>query len=204
MAFPTTGVLDNFTYSNGVLATVSGGAWSSPVGLDFTVSSNTIFPVSGGGALVTYATAGNIDDCEVFVTISQLPGSGETCTVLWVDGSGNGYGVAYTHGAPGNIQALEITGYSGATLGATVALTLAAGDQIGMQISGATTIDAYSATGGVWTLHLTRSDATSTTARRIGLGSTGTNVGLDAFGGGVTIAPPASGGTMSLMRLWGP
>jgi hypothetical protein len=203
MAFPTTGVLDNFTYSNGALATVSGGAWSSPVGLDFTVSSNTLFPISGSGALVTYATSGNIDDCEVFITISQLPASGESCSVLWVDGSGNGYGVTYIHGAPGSIQVIEIASYAGTGLG-SAAVTLAAGDQIGMQISGATTIDAYTATGGVWTLQLSRTDATSTTARRIGLGSTGTTVGLDAFGGGVTVAPPASGGTMTLMRLWGP
>jgi hypothetical protein len=205
MAFPTVSVVDNFTYSNGALATVSGGAWSSPVGLDFNVSSNTIFPVVGAGAIVTYATGGDIDDCEAFITVTTLPGSGETAGLVWLDGSGNGYGVTYTHGAPGTLQVFEIAGYSGTPLGASASVTLSAGDQIGMQISGATTIDGYTATGGAWTLQLSRSDGTYTTARRNGISATGTNVGMDAFASGTTVAPPAGdGGTMVLMRLWGP
>src|SRR5688572_6372965 len=190
MAFPTTGILDTFTYSNGALATVSAGAWASPVGLDFNVSSNTIFAAVGAGAIVTW-TALSLTDCEGYITITQLPASGEVAAVIWVDGSGNGYGVRYTHGAPGAFISGELAGYAFTALD-TESLTLAAGDQIGLNLIISTnTIEGYTATGGVWTLRTTATDSTSITARRIGVAVTGTNAGLDSFGGGATIAPPA-------------
>ena len=207
MAFPTTGVLDNFAYSNGALATVSGGAWSSPVGLDFNVASQVLFPISGAGAIVTYATLGNVSECEAYITVTQLPGSGETAALLWIDGSGNGYTAVYVHGAPGSLGVYRMAGYASTLLGSTVALTLSAGDQLGMWVRpGTNEIEAFSATGGTWTSRATRTDATYTTARRIGLGASGTNVGMDIFGGGaVSPAPPATGGFMTPMRgTWGP
>lgn len=192
MAFPTTSVLDGFAYSNGALTTVSSGAWSSPVGLDFNVSSQTIFAAVGSGGIVTYATLGNISECEAYITITQLPGSGEAAAVLWMDGSGNGYGTRYTHGAPGTLIAGELAGYVFTALGSSVSLTLSAGDQIGLWMRPSINeINAYTATGGTWTLRATRTDTTSTSARRIGIACTGTTVGMDNFGGGQPLlAPP--------------
>lgn len=204
MAFPTTGILDNFTYSNGSLATVSAGAWASPVGLDFNVASNVIFPLVGAGAIVTW-TALSLTDCEAYITITTLPASGEVAAMIWVDASGNGYGVQYTHGAPGTFISGELAGYAFSTLDSE-SLTLSAGDQIGLNLIISTnTIEGYTATGGTWTLRTTATDSTSTTPRRIGIAATGTTVGMDAFGGGATSAPVGGGGTMTtLTRLWGP
>lgn len=206
MAFPTTGILDTFTYSNGALATVSGGAWASPVGLDFNVASNTLFAAVGAGAIVTYVTTGNIGTCEGYITITQLPGSGQVAAVIWIDGSGNGYGVRYTHGAPGAFISGELAGYVFTALDSE-SLTLSAGDQIGLNLDLATnTIEGYTATGGVWTLRTSAVDSTYTTPRRIGLAVTETTAGLDTFGGGATAAPPAGEtGFMGTMKgIWGP
>ena len=187
MAFPTTGILDPFTYSNCALATVSGGAWLSPVALDFNVDSNVIFPNVGAGAIVTW-NALSLTNAEAYITITQLPASGEVAAMLWIDASGNGYGVRYTHGAPGVLISGELAAYAFSTLN-SANVTLSAGDQIGMNLIISTnTIEGYTASGGTWTLRTTAVDSTSTSARRIGIAGTGTTVGMDNFGGGAPVA----------------
>lgn len=193
MAFPSTSVQDTFSYSNGLLASVSSGAWTSPVGLDFNVSGNKIFGSAGAGSIVTYATLGNITMPECYITITDLPSSGQAVAALWIDGSGNGYACQYTHGSPGSIIAGTVSGYAVTAIGASVSLTLSAGDQIGLEVNTTTnTVNAWSATGGTWTQRASRSNSTHTSARRVGLAVTGTAAGLDDFGGGAVTAAATS------------
>lgn len=195
MAFPTTGVLDNFAYSNGELSTRPGTRWSAPLSTSYSwnVSSGVVYPISAGGAICLDTTLGDILPAEAYVTIPNLPSSGQSVGLGWFDASGNGYVMAYVHGSPGSIAIQRVASWGGTTLGSAISVTLAAGDQIGLAVSvsgGTATIDAYTATGGVWTNRGSRTDTTYTSARKAAImASGGTVASLDAYGGGQPSAP---------------
>lgn len=184
MAFPTTPLLDAFTYSNGALHTVSGGVWLSPVGSPMNVTSNQIVPSVAGGSVNTHASL-SITDCEAYITVVTLPLTGEEASLGWLDASGNGYGIAYVHGAPGSLLIRESLAYAPTTLGAAISITLAAGDGFGFRVLvGTNEITGWTRSGAVWTLQGTRTDSTYTTARTLAVSGNGTTERLDDFGGG--------------------
>lgn len=201
MTFPATPIIDAFTYADGALQTVSGGVWLNPIGAWFVVNSNQIVPAVGAGAVNT-RNGLSLTNCEAYITIVTLPGTGEEASLGWLDGSGDGYGVGYTHGAPGTFVIRESAAYTPTTLGAAISLTLGAGDAIGFRVRTTTNeIEGWARIGGVWTLQGLRTDTTYTTARTLAVSGNGTTMRLDDFGGGET-PPPRLYMTLN-GRMWG-
>lgn len=201
MAFPTTGILDPFTYANNAsLVTASGGAWGTLFGLDFNVNSNAIFPNGSSGLVLWQALS--IASAEAYALVSQVPSSGDSVACAWLSNGGDGYVVTYQHGAPGFMRITRSTGFAPTTLGADVSLTIATNDSIGLYVS-AGTIEGWHHNGASWSLILTRSDGTHTTARRIGITTGGVTSGITDFGGGAPVAGGSPVGPLLQGKLVG-
>jgi hypothetical protein len=194
-AFPTTGVLDNFTGTNNVKLPDHDANWTNIL-LD-----NILFSNQAKGS-ATYQNRSLWEvafgaDSEVYVTLST---KGDTnswiglfirMTTL-VNSTTDGYSVYYMISA--GTDALNLWRVdNGVTtqLGATVSDEIAQGDQFGIEVIG-NTIQGYR--GGI--SKISRDDSTYTVAGYIGIecGFDGgwTNFPhLDNFGGGTIVAPPA-------------
>jgi hypothetical protein len=200
MAFPTTSVLDNFNRTN---ASTLGASWTQAGFADqrLQVVSNACAPSSGtnksNADYYNVATYG--PDVEVFVTIPTLAGQSNTSYGVWgrQTAGGNGYYAEWVEG--GGVDVYKLSSWGFTQLGATLTGTFAAGDKLGITITGTTTttITVYKYTGGAWSSLGTRTDSSSpyTAAGYIGahlyVSSAGGSPTFDDFAGGTVSADAA-------------
>lgn len=180
MAFPTTGVLDDFNRANGP----AGSAWTSPVAFEaaiFEVVSNKASDFGDGGGYWDASTFG--PDSEVYVDVATVNLMAKSL-VLRVGSPGSSYNGYRTRFV--NTTSLTVNRVDAGTstqLGASISYTIASGDSVGFEVIGSD-LAVYKKTGGSWSSIDTRSDSTHTSAGYIGwFGADGDDL-LDNFGGG--------------------
>lgn len=198
MAFPTTSVLSSFTFSDGLLQTVSSGAFQDdPSNGDSTtlsVSSNAVGQTAAGAASTWYNAAIFGPDQEVYLEITAaVQYIGLYLRIQQPSGSsstGDGYLVEYEAGTGLEIYAFT-NGVGGAGLTGGQSLTaLAVGDGFGASIIG-DTIQAYRRDAGVWSAYGTPAvDSTYAGSGYIGfILADSTTQRVDDFGGGTVYVP---------------
>jgi hypothetical protein len=196
MAFPTSGVLDNFNRANENPLS-DGGKWS--IGPDdfggtnnLRVASNECFmnatPANGYRNDQDYGP-----DAEAHMTLVVIP---VTAAVLYLRlvnigaGTTDGYAIYFDYNAsPDSWVPCRVDNDALSVLGATVSPgNSSVGDGLGIEMIG-TTLAGYDRRAGVWTQRFTRTDANYAAAGKIGLrlSDAGANARVDDFGGG-TIA----------------
>lgn len=201
MAFPTTGVLETFTGSNGTSPPNSN--WSNGIdgGSGIEIQGNQADTAhvtnSYGGGWWNAAQFG--PDVEAFVSVaSKSEENDQIGLAIRVQSPGNagtwdGYVINWDSklAATDEISVWVITNGSGTQLGATIMQEMAAGDKLGVEMIG-NSLKVYRYNGGTWTLLATRTDSTYTGAGFIGLNlrnanATGGNMRADDFGGGTVV-----------------
>lgn len=191
MAFPTTGILDNFNRADeGPPPTGwrSEGLVGASSGL--IVQSNTCKDSTADGGV--YATSYG-PDSECFYTWSTLPANGQSCRlgvrISTPGGSTSGYELRVNRvdANPGaDILYLRLDSGAATQLGATINDTdgaLSSGVKFGMDVSG-NTITGYVNRSGSWSSYSSQSDSTYTAAGYIGMRCSDTSALFDDFGGG--------------------
>ena len=211
MAFPTTGLLDDF---NRVAENpLANGTWSTPIrsgegtmAVGSGGSANAIIKGSGttGSSYWSAATFG--PDSEVFCLMSAVPGDNDWVQLYarTVDlglTTLDGYNLtAFKRSGADEWQIRRVDNGTDTVLGATATQEYANGDSIGFEIIGST-LTGYIKTAGVWSAVLSRTDATYSAAGNIGIRSP-TTVGVeDDFSGGTVVA--AGGATTPMRGLMG-
>jgi len=170
MAYPTTGVLDPFTYSDGALQTVSSGAWQINPFNDgasdgVSVSSNAVRPTvtPGGVGMAWYDAVAYGPDQEAHYTVSTVGGYFGIYVCVQQPSAGSATGDGYLI----EIEDVNLSFYrfdnavaTGIGAGPQTVTALASGDGFGVLRSGST-IQAYRRSSGVWGTYGTSvSDAT--------------------------------------------
>lgn len=198
MAFPTTGILDDFNRAN------TGPPPSSSWG------SNKVFSATANNLIVSSnaITSGNTNfqsswwnpstfgpDAECYITCTTLP-AGASDEVAFVmarlatpGGTGvDGYGVAVTKQSGTDlVEVYRIDNAAQTLLGASMSQEFSAGDSIGVECSGSSIRAHYKASGGSWTQLGSRTDSTYSAAGNVGVELFSTTVRLDDFGGGTVV-----------------
>jgi len=191
MAFPTTGILDDFTGTENPIST----NWSGPLYEGETELRKTGGVLLGGAGNSYWDADVNVGpNCEAYFTITTLPGDTFTLSVYarMVNvgtASMNGYRVKYQFkaGLTDQIFIDRITNKIATTIGGSIGLDFSVNDGLGIECIN-DQISCYRRTGGVWTLVGSRTDATYGAAGIIGI-ELGDGTGqVDDFGGG-TISP---------------
>ena len=201
-SFPTTGIIDAFDRADGQ-PSFTGGGWTNQIeGANsgtLSILTNQLAVLTNGtgeSSSAWYNTSTYGADCEVYCTVSTLPGAGnptELYARLASPGSAavDGYSVMFWH----SDSVLRVYRYdNGATtqLGADISRTSVAGDSFGMQIIGSTIEVWYKASGGVWSSYGTRTDSTYSAEGNLGVGMWFSTVRVDDFGGGTYVPPTAN------------
>lgn len=208
MAFPTTGLLHDFT----------GTAGTIPPSADWT---NLIAGTGSGIKIVSNNCGGNIGgdgtfssgwwnlstygpDCEVYCVVPtrQLTTPARILSLflgLITPGSSSVDGYRFdittdTATTPDDFWKItRVDNNVGTQLGSTVGQAYASGDSFGAERIGST-LTGYLKTGGVWSSVITQSDSTYTSAGYIGVQMEDSVFRIDDFSGG-TVVSAASGGT---------
>lgn len=189
MAFPTTGILDNFNradespatgWSDGPAATVymAGGV---------RVLSNVLAPVSGD-SWDYYNVAQYGPDCEVYATVSTYPVS--TWIELGLRGAPiNNTSMDHYHlFADGGLFRIKRADNSSNTqLGADITRSLGSGDALGLEAIGSTLTAYYKASGGSWASQASRTDSTYIQSGSFLIYIADANWRIDDFGGGTVV-----------------
>jgi hypothetical protein len=185
---PVTSVLDNFDRTN--VGPPLSASWTN-IAVGHRVYSNVCRP--GGDELcssrwnvATYGAA-----CEVFVTCSTLPASNDFFEIglRMANDDSDGYKLYYE---PGELDIFRYDDTVYTQLGASVSLTISAGDKLWFSASGSS-LNAYRYTSGAWGSSLAaRTDATYSSAGYLGLDTLGYTVRLDDFGGGTLVTVVAN------------
>lgn len=190
MAFPTTGLLDDFNRADGAL----GANWSQPVAVAMPdtvviVSNQADTTTNRGSAYWNVETFG--PDSEVYVTTPLWDTTAIFLNMVSVGASADGYEVRGRFSpALTNVYRMDSTVLT--QLGADIAFTGANGDSFGAD-NVAGSISAYYKRGGTWNTLGSRSDST------YGAGYIGMEVieptfgALDDFSGGTVSASSAGG-----------
>ena len=196
MAFPTTSILDNFNRSNESGIGAGAGTWTSPVFSgdgDIALTSNQIVFVGWDSAYYDAAQYG--PDSEVYATVTATSATG-TEIVCRHNPSGVGGGV-YNYMLHTSRTVMEFYWTHNGTqtqLGASVSVTIADGDSIGLEAVGSTLTAYHKPAAGSWTSKGTRTDSSITAAGYVGIAGNGSNV--DNFGGGTI----SGGGTLQALQ----
>jgi hypothetical protein len=210
MAFPTTSVLDTFAGGpENPLAT----NWSGVLWPDYF---NGHMKRASGTATGQTATVGSswydIDtslgaDTEAYIEVDAENWSSGEHGMLFVRCKVDSGALGDTSVLDGYLLDLADRGGSGSdefeierldngsatVLGATVSgLTLASGDQFGIEIIGSTIKGYYKVGAGAWTEKISRTDSTHSGAGAIGMLCEGDNTDLDNFGGGTVVGAAAA------------
>lgn len=194
MAFPTTGILDNFNRANaGTLGANWSVYWSN---INWEINSNA----ARGAAVAWFGNYYNVAtygaDAEVFITITQRPGADLELDVR-IGGtpgsSPNSYACVFNDGAAGTHRIYRVSSGSGTVLGASFSQTLAVGDSIGLEVIGSTIKAYYKPSGGSWTELASRTDTTHSGAGYLAVSGLPDGLGTSAiiwddFGGGTVVA----------------
>lgn len=204
MAFPTTGVLDNFNRT----ASTLGANWShihlygtGECGANGTQAYHNVAQYAAY-TMQHWSAATFGADCEVYMTIAtKITATDDTssivarCTNNTDISTMDGYQVSVLTQAGNDIVTIErIDNGTIVQLGASIAQEISNGDSIGLECIGSTIKAYYKASGGSWTELGSRTDATYGAAGYIGFYATSTTVTwrYDDFGGGTVVA---AGGT---------
>ncbi len=202
MAFPTTGILDNFDRANE----------GPPPSADWTDIQNGLKVVDneviGDAAATNYNWSGYETqygpNCEAYFTLTDIVTTGgegvfarlTTLVLATVDG----YAAWYDSASGLKLYRVDDGGFT--QLGDTVAFAGANGDKIGIEIIG-TTIKCYVDDGGAgWVEMDSEVEGTYTSAGYLGIRIYGSGDEGDDFGGGTIAAPPPEG-QPSIRRLGG-
>ena len=185
MAFPVTGVLDDFNRADAITL---GANWSNISGAaqDGGISSNQAYNPDASNEALYWNVAQYGADCEAYLSIPVLSASNGVSVrarLKDVGGSGSdGYELYVTFG--GNWEIYEITNGTGTKLGSTVAGGISATDQIGISLVGST-IKGYRNGSEI----LSRTDGTWGASGYIGIYLPNSSiVRLENFGGGTIVA----------------
>lgn len=198
MAFPTTGILDNFNRADE--APVSdGGKWSFPAfsgDRQMNLVSNALTTTSSWCS--EWRNNANYGpDVEVFLDVPNKPAGGNAVELLarLVNGPGTAALDGYLLDVVANTGAWTLWRIDNNTQSLMASGTQAwnSGDGIGLEIIG-TMIKGKRRSAGVWSDVVTTSESSYTAAGRIGLAANGMTV--DNFGGGTVVV----GGTPTLVN----
>ncbi len=198
MAFPTTGILDNFNRADGAL----GGGWSttkieSATTTNLAIQSNQMW--RSGGESNGYLTASQGPDVEAYCTVATKPPTGQYLGLfvrIQTPGTGgwDGYALIWIVGATNDTYSLRryTNASNAATLATPTSTTLVEGQKIGLEVVGST-IRAWKTVAGVWQqVGTDQTDATYSAAGQIGIEVPESNARIDDFGGGTVVT---GGGT---------
>ncbi|NWJ46467.1 MAG: hypothetical protein HXX08_11360 [Chloroflexi bacterium] len=200
MAFPTTGVLDNFTGTDGTALPTYSANWGG------SFFGDTNLQILTNTANCPSASCGNYwqatqfgPDSEAYGTIAlTTPDDGfrlfVRCGGTSLNTALNAYQVRVGNVNQTTLQISRTDAGTTTVLGANIAITaLGVGDMLGISVVG-NTITAYInyASGGGWASVGSRTDSTYSAAGYIALEEwhTTANYGLDNFGGGTVVAIP--------------
>jgi hypothetical protein len=205
VAFPTTGVLDDFNRAGpGV-----GANWSNDPfhggSTAYAIQGSTVVGATGySEEWWNAATYG--PDCELFVTVVTKPTEGSSGQGFWVNSrlvqpsaaasTADGYDVfVSTLVGTDKVQIMRYDNAISTVLTPdTLTQEFASGESLGIEIIG-TTITAYRKSGGTWSSIGSRTDGTYSAAGFLSFGwsDSGTNPGrFDDFGGGTVVAAAAT------------
>ena len=202
MAFPTTGVLDDFNRANE--GPPPSASWTDTwlTGSGLTVNTNQCATNGGTTLKDSYWNVSTFGpDAEAFVTIATIPTTdgdsirlgirlaqpgattvdGYLAMWQWIAGAG-----------ADRVRLFRLDNGAATELGTGVDLNMSAGDKLGMETIGST-IKVYTKSGaGAWTERRSETDATYSAAGFIGLQFIRTVFRCDDFGGGTVAgaAPP--------------
>lgn len=201
MAFPTTGLLDDFNRADET--PVAG--FSNLLGLGALEIVTNVVEGAAANASGFWNAADFGADCEVYADIATKPAAGANLSIFLrtqeeggatVDGY---YVVANSVSGSANdtFQINRLDNRAATQLGATITQEYAAGEKMGLEAIG-DQITAYWHSAGVWNNLGSRTDATYGAAGGIGIGfSSATSGQADNFSGGTVVA---AGGTTRVRR----
>lgn len=199
MAFPTTGVLDNFNRSDvGPPPSASWGAMYSGLIGQFEVYSNQArVDALGYGFAGNYWNPATYTDCEAHAVIATKPTA--NTVQLWVrtaDATGNtpdAYSVVLNAEGGTDIMFINRVDNGVATqLGASFSQEVSNGDSIGIECTGTTISAYYKAAAGSWTSLGSRTDSTYSAAGYLLVLADDAYIVFDDFGGGTIVAAEVS------------
>jgi hypothetical protein len=212
-AFPTTGVLDAFTGTNGTDLPVYSANWT-------TIDSYNTLEIQGNAATATVNENDNGNywdiatfgpNSEVFLTMSTKPVNGLDVALLsrMVGVAGpvfDGYGLDfYAQAANDEAGVYSVTNGIWTLIGAVDSSTeWAAGDGVGLEVTGANpaSLQMYRNTGTWAAFGTARSNSDYDDAGNIGLYTASTTARMDDFGGGTVVAGGVTGPPVgSFLRL---
>lgn len=191
MAFPTTGILDDFNRTNEGPPPSSN--WTTVNGTGHVVSSNQLANSAADHSESAWDVSTYGPDCELYYDIATKPGTGKWCDIDVRVGSlvasWSGYQAELTNNS--GTDAIDIyrnDAGSYTVLGSSISQEFTAGDGFGVDMVG-TTLTIYRRSSGIWSSLGTRTDATYGSAGylMVGAGDT-TTVRLDNVGGGTVVA----------------
>lgn len=194
MAFPNTPVLTTFTGPDEDPLS-EGGNWLGPIrnalGQLRRLSNVAHASATIGSDYQSYWTTQFAADQEAYTTIATLPTVGNgICVYVRIHNPGNatlaeGYNFCYHPGT--GLRCFRFSGGSSfLQVGSTTAVTLSAGDKIGLSILG-NTLTGYYFTAGAWNTVSIGTDGLITGAGFIGLQLDDTTGEADDFGGGIPV-----------------
>ncbi len=196
MAFPTTGILDNFNRANE--GPPPSADWTTdPLGFGDSglkvLTNQCIGNNSGSDNSGYWDTTTFGPDCEVYATIVVRPNTGQYFGVyarLVQIGAGttDGYYVEYIFQAAGTdtVSIYRIDNASFTVLGSAISQDFNLGDKLGLELIGST-LTAYRHDGSSWASLGSRTDSTHSAAGNIGLAMHDVAI-ADDFGGGTVVA----------------
>ena len=198
MAFPTTGLLDDF--NRAAENPLGNGTWLGPLtsGLvQMSVgsggSANRAIPASAaqGNSYWSAATFG--PDMEVYGEAPAIGGAGEFIDLYLrqVDmglSTRDGYRLAVVFSSSWSLRRVD---NNADTVIATATQLFSTGDSLGFEVIGSA-LKGYLKTAGVWSLIISATDATYNSASTIGFGSKSQNSHWDNFSGGTVVAAAAA------------
>jgi hypothetical protein len=204
MAFPTTGLLDQFNRANE--GPPPGAAWGGEVrpswsSTQLKLLSNACVSNGGGGSNASnYFNTIYGPDSEVYMTLTALAENYERTFLFLRKTAADTVYMATFDAAPTNtVTITRVVATVETAIGSATAVTLAAGDTIGFEAIG-TALKIYrKPSAGAWALIKSETDGGITGAGYAGIGTSGASAILDDFSGGTVIVPPPPYlGTMNL------
>jgi hypothetical protein len=185
----STAILDNFNRAN---ESPIGGNWSSPLRPSDTKPSliSNQMDANGNSSAKAWWNASQFGpNCEAYYTITYKPSTSQ-CVNIMLRASNVGlstlsgyWGEACTASGADTWDLYRFDSGTPTHLGTTGTNEFAVGDGIGIEAIGSA-IKLYQRTSGVWTVRVSVTDTTYTTAGYLAVGGEDTPQTLDDFGGG--------------------
>lgn len=201
MAFPTTGVIDDFTRAD--TGPPPSANWSAnpdgAVSPQFKVVSNQMVP-NAANPWMTWNVADYGPDCEARIDLATLPNATEVIELelrlVSVGTSGiDGY-LADVRPSDGRVRIFKLTNDTGSVLTTVTTAAWNAGDGFGFEVTGTatTTLTVYRRVSGTWSSYASTTDSSSpfTAAGRIGVFASDVDGAYDNFGGGTVVVAGAA------------